>query len=132
MRVGLLLLANDFATRPHRNVPLAALLTSEEFDVYRRYHIYLWFPGAGQAFSAFLNLLRFSGFVFAGLAFWVGNTSVGVALIAYFFLVAGATARLDPVRYVVGPANSGNAMASEQLVLLQSLERKRAAYNASD
>jgi hypothetical protein len=128
----LLVLAGDLATRPRRNVPLAALLTSGELGVYRKYHTCLWFPEVGPAFSALLNLIRVAGFVWAGLALWIGHAWVGAALVGYFFLVGSACLRFDPVRYLAGAAGSGNEVAREQLLLLQSVEKKRAVYNASD
>lgn len=127
----LFLWAADLATRPPRGMPLAAVLTSRELEAYRGYHTYLRFPAAAQAFSALLNLFRLAGFVWAGIAFWKGDFWLGGTLVAYFFLVGGACLRFDPVRYFVGPANSGNEIAREQLLLLKSVEEKRGAYYAN-
>ncbi len=127
----LLLFGGDLATRPSRSIPLASLLSDAEFSVYRTYHTSLWSPGAGQLFSAFLNLLRLGGFIWAGLAFWKGSPWIGGALIAYFFVVGTVCLRFDPARYLGGPASAGNDVAREQLAILQSVEQKRIAYNAA-
>ncbi len=126
--VWLLLYIADFVTRPSREVPLASLLSDAEFSVYRSYYTFLWAPGAGQLFSAFLNLLRLAGLIWAGLAFWKGNAWVGGGLIAYFFVVGSLCLRFDPIRYLGGPATSGHDVAQAQLALLQSVQEKRAAH----
>lgn len=128
----LFLTVGDLATRPSRQAPLASLLTANELHAYRTYHTYLLAPGAAQGFSALLNLLRLAGFVWAGIAFWKASPWAGGALIAYFFVVGRACLRFDPVRYFAGAANTGNDVAREQLLLLQSIESKRAAYNAAE
>lgn len=129
--IWLFIWIGDLFTRPPRDTSLALLLSPVELEAYRTYHTFLQFPGAAQALSAFLNLLRLAGIVWGGICLWNGNYWVGGALIAYFFLVGGACLRFDPVRYFIGAAKSGNDVAQHQLVLIERVEKTRAVYNAA-
>src|SRR5690606_12520599 len=92
---------------------------------------YLRFPGAGQVFSALLNALRLAGLIWAGLSIWVGLYWIGAFLVLYFFLVSGLVVRFDPALYMGNAVRKGNRTAAEQLALIDSVMKKRAAYAKS-
>lgn len=128
----LLLTAVDISTRPPQNGELTLLLPPEQQDAYRRYHLFLWAPGAAEAFSSTLNNFRLAGVVWAALAFWNGLYFSGIACIAYFFVVGSIVLKLNPLLYLGRPAQAGNTFAQHQLLLIQAVQEKRATYNAEE
>lgn len=95
-----------------------------EITIYRRYYLCRRSPGAAEACSAFLNSIRLAGLVWAGVCFWKGLPGVAIAMIVYFFLVAGFVVRLNPRHYLVPDAQDGNAGAIAQLALIESVQKK--------
>ena len=129
--------ASEVATRPARDPAMSDVafrfpLTPTEMNAYRAYHTYLIAPGAGQAFSAFLNGLRLAGFAWAAASMWYGSLWIAVALVVYFFLVSGLIVRMDPGHYMPPAAANGNSTAIEQLALIEAVHAKRERYNAID
>lgn len=99
-----------------------------EIVVYRRYYLHRLYPAAAETCSAFLNSMRYAGLIWVAVCFGKHLPGVAIALIVYFFLVAGFIVRLDPAHYLVPDAKEGNRNATKQLELLESIEKKYAAY----
>ncbi len=60
-------------------------LNKSELRAFRRYNVHVRAPAAGEIFSAWLNLLRFAGFVWAGLCIWQGHYVLAGLSGAFFF-----------------------------------------------
>lgn len=103
--------------------------SAAEANAYRRYYLYRWYPGAAEACSAFLNSIRLAGLVWAGVCFWNRLPGAAIALIVYFFVVAGFVVRLNPRYYLVPGAQDGDAAAIAQLALIESVQKKCEAYS---
>lgn len=117
--------------KPPRDAPFCQLLSPAEIDVYRSYHLHFFFGGAAALLSAFLNFLRVAGLVWAGLCFWNGLYWLGGGIVIYFFVTGGPIAMLDPIRYMGAGASDGNAMAMEQLSLIDAVRAKQETYNSA-
>lgn len=121
----------DMLTKPSRGSQVGLLLSGSEITAYRKYHTYLMFPAAGQALSAFLNLLRLAGMVWGLASLWNSDYWVGAVLIGYFFVVGFACLRFDPVRYMIGAAKKGNDVAREQLALIERVRERCALFRGN-
>ena len=127
----LIMLSNVF-TKPAKDAPLCKCLSSQEVEVYQRYHLHFWFPGGAQAYSALLNGLRLAGFVWGGLCIWNGLYWLGGLSIAYFFVTGGLILKLNPWLYMGTEAQKGNQVAIEQLALIEAVQAKKEVYNAEE
>jgi len=126
---GLLAFAwlGDRRSRPSLAELQLSFLSPSEASAYRRYHIHLRFPAAGQALSALLNLLRVAGIGWGLAALWKGHYVIGGLLIGYFFVVGNACLRFDPIRYMLPAAEKGNPVARQQLFLIETVRDWRSS-----
>lgn len=128
----LVIFATNIFTTPAKDVPLCQMMQEEETDIYRRYHVFLWYPGAAQAYSAFLNGFRIAGFVWGGLCIWHQLYLLAAACVTYFFLTGGLILKLNPPLYMGAQAQKGNQVAMSHLSLIESVNQKREAYNSAN
>ncbi len=106
------------------------MLSAPEVKAYRAYHTALQFPGAAEAYSAALNLMRMAGFVWGGLCIWNGLFWLAGADIAFFFVSGNLILKMNPALYMGKVALTGNDVAAREMSLLESVQSKRNIYNA--
>lgn len=104
------------------------MLTDSEFRAFKKYNVHIRTAGAGHLISAFLNLLRLAGIVWAVLALLNEMYIEGGAAVAYFFLTGNLILRSDPVRYMERQALNGNDVARKEIGLINSVVEKREYY----
>ena len=126
----LLVWAINLLASPSHGADFLQFLTCEEKEIYERFHLYFWAPGASEAFSCMLNGFRLAGIIWAGLAFWNELYLLGGFCIAFFFVIGGIVVKLSPTLYVGRSAQSGNGFAQSQVLLMQAVQRKRELYNS--
>ncbi len=120
---GALIWLQNWLTRPSRDAPFCIALSDREFEAFATYHIFVTAPGAAQVFSAFLNVLRMCGLIWAGVSFWNGIHWVGGLLVVYLIFVSSLVARLDAWLYVGQAAAKGSPFAVEQWSQIEYLSQ---------
>lgn len=118
-------LVMDFATRPRTDTPFCRVLASNERTVYRRYHVAIDFPLAGQVYAGLLNFLRVAGLVWAGLCAWKGFYELAGGAVALFIVTASLIHRNDPWLFLGQRANKGHLKSQAELAELQRLLERR-------
>jgi hypothetical protein len=126
----LLIVGMNFSAGRTISEPFRICLSKDELGAFRRYNIHIRAPGAGEIFSAFLNLLRAAGFVWAGLCAWQGQYVLAGLSAAFFFVSAGAIVETNPLLYMARKAQAGNDGVLAEVGALQSLRAKRDRYLA--
>lgn len=107
---------------------MSATLNTEEQRAFRRYNVHIRAPGAGEIISAFLNLLRIAGLVWAGFAFFNELYVEGGLALVFFFISGGLILRNDPIRYMERQAHAGNDVARNELLNIESVLANRELY----
>lgn len=119
----------NFSTKPVKDNPFCQHLSNHELEVYKKYHLFLWFPGAAEALSALLNALRVSGFIWGGLCLWNGLYWLAGLSITYFFVTGGLILKLNPRLYLSAGAQKGDQFSLDQILLIERVQEKREMYN---
>lgn len=127
----LLFLVTDFATRPKEDAPFCQTLEGQERSIYRRYHVAIDFPLAGQVYAGLLNFLRVAGLVWAGLCVWKGLYAEAVGSFALFLLTASLIHRNNPWLFLGQQANKGHPRAQAELSLLKTVLERRHGETAN-
>lgn len=119
------------ATDPGKSHPMygSVAMPQEQIDVYRHFHISIWFPGAAEVCSALLNLLRLACVVWGILCVIYQFYWLAAPMFAYFFVTSGLIVKMAPMRYVLDGARDGNEFAQSQMQLIQLISEKREVFN---
>lgn len=111
-----------YITRPNQGHILMNVLPPAQRDAFKMFHLYIRFPAASTAYSALLNLLRVAGIIWGIWLVIEGHYFVGGACLSLFFTTSLFIVRFDPLRYLTAGAQNGNAIASEQLALIDRVQ----------
>lgn len=117
----LLFLVMDISTRPRFDAPFCLKLESNERMAYRRYHVAIDFPLAGQVYAGLLNFLRVAGLVWAGLCAWKGLYALAGGSVFLFIATANLIHRNNPWFFLGQGSSKGKPRAQAELSLLQRL-----------
>ena len=117
----LIILGSDLVKRPDRNQPFSLNLDEDLFKAYRRYHVAIDFPIAGEVYAALLNMLRVSGLVWGSLCLWKALYFYAAPCFALFFVTGNLIVRNNPWFYMGRQAENGQLAAKAELVKIQNL-----------
>lgn len=117
----LIFLIMDLATRPKVDAPFCRELASNEQVIYRRYHVAIDFPMAGQVYAGLLNFLRVAGLVWAGLCVWKEQYELAGGALVLFIVTASLIHRNNPWLFLGQQASKGQLKAQAELAQLQQL-----------
>jgi len=111
----IIILISDIGKRPRKEDPFCRQLGPDLFRAYRRYHVAIDFPMAGQVYAALLNMLRVLGLLWGGLCIWKELYLASAGAFAYFFLAGNLIVRNNPWFYMGREAQQGRPSALAEL-----------------
>ena len=111
----IIILISDFGKRPRMEDPFCERLSPDLLKAYRRYHVAIDFPMAGQVYAALLNMLRVLGLLWGGLCIWKELYLASGGAFAYFFLAGNLIVRNNPWFYMGREAQQGRPSALAEL-----------------
>ena len=121
----LLFLVANLTSRPKQDSDFCKTLTADAVSVYRRYHVAIDHPMAGQVYAGILNFLRVAGLVFTGLAIWKGFYIEAGACFLFFLVSASLIHRNNPWLFLGHQAGRSNERALRELDELKKLLASR-------
>ena len=121
----LLFLVTNLTSRPRQDSDFCKTLTADAVSVYRRYHVAIDHPMAGQVYAGILNFLRVAGLVFTGLAIWKGFYIEAGACFLVFLVSASLIHRNNPWLFLGHQAGRSNERALRELDELKKLLASR-------
>ena len=134
--LGLFMIVNFAAGRAISD-SLLRELSRPEIRAFRRYNIHIRGPGAGEIFSALLNIFRLVGLGVALALALTGGYALSVICALFFFLSGSTILKLSPIRYMEKHTVSAdnplvrsqkNEVAFRELQAIDSVKSKRIFY----
>jgi hypothetical protein len=111
----------DIAGKPQ---PDPLLLSPNEIRVLKLYHLAIRFPYASRDLSCCLNGIRLSSFVWVPWLLYDGLWIPAVFFIAYFFVTASLSVRLDPFFFFGDAISHGKKQYCYEFMLLKNVTEK--------
>jgi hypothetical protein len=122
--LGLFMIVNFAAGRAISD-SLLRELSRPEIRAFRRYNIHIRGPGAGEIFSALLNIFRLVGLGVALALALTGGYALSVIYALFFFLSGSTILKLSPIRYMekhAGHAANNPSVRSRWAFLVRELQ----------
>lgn len=117
----LIFFLTNLKTRPRLDSDFCKALEADVRPVYRRYHVAIDHPMAGQVYAGILNFLRVAGLVFSGLSAWKGFYVEAGGSFLFFLVSASLIHRNNPWLFLGHQAGRNNTRALTELSVLKAL-----------